>query len=119
MLVRSRCWHRIWLGQQGMSMPSKPRLQFTTASASIWRRNGVRNVIAANIAVSDKTERVTVYLHEESNPGGTTIIAHQAATLETRIEAQMEAPKLQEIVPSEAIRARLFKIDVEGAEWLV
>jgi FkbM family methyltransferase len=97
------------------------------ASPSIYRRlcvnleaNGVRNVVATNIAVSDKAERVSVYLHEESNLGRTTIVAHVAAKLETTTEAQVEARKLQEIVPREAIRrARLFKIDVEGAEWLV
>ena len=97
------------------------------ASPSIYRQltanldtNNAGNVIAYNMAVSDRAERVTVFVHQDWNLGGTTIVPHQAANFPSGIKETVDARKLQDILPLEVIRAaRLFKIDVEGAEWLV
>ena len=81
--------------------------------------NGGTNVVATNIAVSDRAGTIAVYLHDQSNYGCTTIVAPDAANGETRVE-MVETRPLGEIVSIEALRrARLIKIDVEGAEWLV
>lgn len=83
-------------------------------------RNGVRNVITYQVAVTDVACQVTVHLNEAVNIGGTTIVEAEAARRNTVQEAVVEGLPLRDIVPLEALRdARLIKIDVEGAEWLV
>jgi FkbM family methyltransferase len=84
-------------------------------------RNGADNVTAHNVAVSDRRGRVSVYLHDDWNLGGTTIVPERAAELGAAVEGEgIEARPLPDIVPLEVLRAaRLVKIDVEGAEWLV
>ena len=82
--------------------------------------NGVRNVTTYNLAATAAPGPVSVYLHDGSNLGGTTIVANEAARLSTQREATVEGRPLPMIVPEAAIlAARLIKIDVEGAEWLV
>jgi FkbM family methyltransferase len=97
------------------------------ASPSIYRQlaanldaNSADNITPYNMAVSDRTEQVTVFVHQDWNIGGTTIVPHQAANFPAGIQETVAASRLQDILPIEVIRAaRLFKIDVEGAEWLV
>ena len=97
------------------------------ASPSIFRRlqanlaaNGVHNVTAYNFAASDRDGTVTVFLHDAWNAGGTTIMPGHAAEIPAHAEAVVKALPVPDIVPREALRkARLVKIDVEGAEWLV
>jgi FkbM family methyltransferase len=97
------------------------------ASPSIFRRlqanlaaNGVHNVTAYNFAASDHDGTVTVFLHDEWNAGGTTIMPGHAAEITAHAEAMVKARPVPDIVPREALRkARLVKIDVKGAEWLV
>ena len=82
--------------------------------------NDAHNVTVYNKAVTASAGPVPVYLHESSNLGGTTIMASEAARSGARLEAMVEGLTLADIVPMEAIlAARLIKIDVEGAEWLV
>ncbi|MDB5379171.1 MAG: FkbM family methyltransferase [Rubritepida sp.] len=82
--------------------------------------NRVRNVTTYNLAATAEPGPVTVYLHDGSNLGGTTIVASEAARLATEQEAVVEGLPLPAIVPEAALlAARLIKIDVEGAEWLV
>jgi FkbM family methyltransferase len=82
--------------------------------------NDVRNVTTYNLAATAEPGPVTVYLHDGSNLGGTTIVASEAARLATEQEAVVEGWPLPAIVPEAALlAARLIKIDVEGAEWLV
>jgi FkbM family methyltransferase len=82
--------------------------------------NDVRNVTTYNLAATAEPGPVTVYLHDGSNLGGTTIVASEAARLATEQEAVVEGLPLPAIVPEAALlAARLIKIDVEGAEWLV
>jgi len=82
--------------------------------------NRVRNVTTYNLAATAEPGPVTVFLHDGSNLGGTTIVASEAARLSTEQEAVVEGRPLPAIVPEAALlAARLIKIDVEGAEWLV
>jgi FkbM family methyltransferase len=82
--------------------------------------NRVRNVTTYNLAATAEPGPVTVFLHDGSNLGGTTIVASEAAHLSAEQEAVVEGRPLPAIVPQAALlAARLIKIDVEGAEWLV
>ncbi len=82
--------------------------------------NGHTQVITHNMAATDVPGEVTVFLHDGSNLGGTTIVASEAERLGAREEATVQGLPLAGIVPLSELRAaRLIKIDVEGAEWLV
>jgi FkbM family methyltransferase len=82
--------------------------------------NGATNVIAHNIAVTAEPGPVQVFLHDPGNLGGTTIVAAEAAANGALPEAMVEGRPLADIVPlADILAARLIKIDVEGAEWLV
>lgn len=83
-------------------------------------RNRLQQVVPLNLAASDTHSQVTVYLGSAFNRGATTIVPDQPDQQEISAEAQVEARPLADIVPATAMRsARLIKIDVEGAEWLV
>ena len=84
------------------------------------RLNGMTNVRLYNVAVTDVAGSALVYLHSDYNLGATTIVPEELVTREAKPEAVVTALPLQEIVPLEAIKAaKVIKIDVEGAEWLV
>ncbi|MBX9699286.1 MAG: FkbM family methyltransferase [Acetobacteraceae bacterium] len=92
---------------------------FERLQANLARNHAV-NVTAYNLAVTDRPGPVQVFLHDTSNRGGTTILPGEAAHRATTPEAVVEGLPLGDIVPTDALRtARLIKIDVEGAEWLV
>ena len=103
------------------------RVHAVEASPSIFARlkenltrNGADNVVVHNVAVLDAPGTVSVFLHEASNEGGTTVVQSEAERRDTSIEAIVAALPLDQIVPAEDLRrTRLIKIDVEGAEWLV
>ena len=82
--------------------------------------NGLRQVVAVNLAVWDHAAPTTVLLHTAHNLGRTTIVRQQADPRDVVEEMQVEGRPLAEIVPPDVVRAaRLVKIDVEGAEWPV
>jgi FkbM family methyltransferase len=84
------------------------------------RRNDLRNVVAHNLAASDRTGTVSVFLHDSSNFGGTTILNSAAGLTTQDRQETVSAHALPDIVPREDIlRVRIIKIDVEGAEWPV
>ena len=82
--------------------------------------NRAANVRAYNMAATAVAGPVSVYLHDETNLGGTTIIAAEAGRSGAALEGTVEGRPLHHIIPLEdLLAARLIKIDVEGAEWLV
>ena len=82
--------------------------------------NGHTQVITHNMAATEVPGEVTVFLHDGSNLGGTTIVPSEAERLGAREEASVPGLPLPLIIPLEdLLAARLIKIDVEGAEWLV
>jgi FkbM family methyltransferase len=95
------------------------------ASPSIFRElqeavalNNAANVRAANVAVHKEHARVRFYKADAGNIGRSTMMEDGHEGME--LEAEVEARPLGSIVPLEKLlRARLIKIDVEGAEWLV
>ncbi|MBC9179135.1 FkbM family methyltransferase [Pseudoroseomonas ludipueritiae] len=82
------------------------------------RSNGIYNVTTYNVAVTEEPGTVPVFVHDDTNLGGTTIVAAEAS--HTQRQEVVQGRPLGEIVPIEALRAaRLIKIDVEGAEIMV
>lgn len=82
--------------------------------------NWLAQVIPYNVAASDVAGPVTVYLNDADNLGKTTILRHVADHQRTTQETQVSGLPLADIVPHEDLKnARLIKVDVEGAEWLV
>ena len=82
--------------------------------------NQTRNVTAYHAAVCASACTVQVFLHDDRNLGGTTIVPAVARRRAVRPEATVQGRKLADILPeSTIIDARLIKIDVEGAEFPV
>jgi FkbM family methyltransferase len=83
-------------------------------------RNDATNITALHAAVYHETAELPIYLHSKENLGASTIIADVANRRDATVEGIVRAMKLQDLVaPEDVIRARLIKIDVEGAEWSV
>ncbi|MBS3963214.1 MAG: FkbM family methyltransferase [Methylomonas sp.] len=79
-------------------------------------RNQCSNVSALNIAVSDKEEILKVFTSPDSNIGQTSVLPN----LDFTYECDISAKPLSSIVNVDDFKkARLIKIDVEGAEWSV
>jgi FkbM family methyltransferase len=80
--------------------------------------NATRNVRTVNLAVSDRASMLRLYLGPVDNVGGTTLVAD--GTPGSTFECVVPARPLGDIVTAdEWRRARLVKIDVEGAEAAV
>jgi FkbM family methyltransferase len=95
------------------------------ASPSIYARlrehlslNDVRNVRALNLAAADHAGTVSLYRGPADNLGGSTLLADgtSGSTFECRVAAE---PLTAIISREEWSRARIVKIDVEGAEAAV
>ncbi|MFC7263063.1 FkbM family methyltransferase [Streptomyces lutosisoli] len=81
------------------------------------RANNCANVRSVNTAVSDGAQSLTFYLADSANLGATTAV-RPTKTAESAFE--MTAQTLPEILTEDELRrARLIKIDVEGAEAAV
>lgn len=79
--------------------------------------NACRNIRAVNAAVSDKRETLSFALASSHNLGANSIVPYAGRAEST---FQIEARPLVEILsPAEIANARVFKIDVEGAEGSV
>ncbi len=77
--------------------------------------NGAGNIEVHGCAASDSRGTVSVFQADESNIARTTI---RPGKDYTQHEAEIRAFPLEDIVGLETIsRARMIKIDVEGAEW--
>lgn len=103
------------------------RVHAVEASPTIFQRlrrnldaNHAHNVFAYNFAVLDRSQRVQVFLHDGWNLGKTTVKSSEGLKQGYTEEAIVDGRPLSEIVPiADICAARLIKIDVEGAEWLV
>jgi len=85
------------------------------------RLNGASQVRTENIAVAAHSGRVPIYRASGDNEGRTTTIAEEAQSedgfvLECEVEA---APLVALLSDDEVCKARIIKIDVEGAEFSV
>ncbi|MET7932508.1 FkbM family methyltransferase [Streptomyces sp. NPDC005322] len=78
------------------------------------RRNGCTNVRAVNAAVSDRDELLTFILASSRNMGANSIVPYDGPAESTFEIAAQPLPDL--LAEEEITRARVIKIDVEGAE---
>ncbi|MCX5207305.1 FkbM family methyltransferase [Streptomyces sp. NBC_00237] len=79
--------------------------------------NGCENVRAVNGAVSDSTKTLTFVLASSNNMGANSIVPYDGPAESTFAMEAHPLPALLE--PDELARARVIKIDVEGAEGSV
>jgi FkbM family methyltransferase len=75
--------------------------------------NRSTNIRAVNVAVSDRAGKLELFDISKRNCGAATTIAGRGGKLITSVDA---LPLAQILTPTEMRRARLIKIDVEGAE---
>lgn len=94
------------------------------ASPSIYKKlrenielNNCTNIQSFNLAASDVEGTLSIYLGNDDNLGATTTVASIANRSAQKLEAVIPAKPLPDIVGAEnLLKARLIKIDVEGAE---
>lgn len=83
-------------------------------------RNGVRNVRTVSVAASDIRRRLALFRGPDTHIGLTTAVEAEGRAKGYPVECEVDAAPLAEILrPEEAGRARLIKIDAEGAEWSI
>jgi FkbM family methyltransferase len=81
--------------------------------------NDAGNVIARNVAVTHQRIKVPVFGHENA-PGRTTILETEADKIGAALESTVDGFPLVDLLdPAVICSAKVIKIDVEGAEWLV
>ncbi|AQW51641.1 FkbM family methyltransferase [Streptomyces violaceusniger] len=78
------------------------------------RRNGCANIRALNAAVSDRDELLTFILASSRNMGANSVVPYDGPAESTFDIAAQPLPRL--LTEEEITRARVIKIDVEGAE---
>ncbi|MBW8091877.1 MULTISPECIES: FkbM family methyltransferase [Streptomyces] len=78
------------------------------------QRNGCANIRAVNAAVSDRDELLTFILASSRNMGANSIVPYDGPAESTFQIAARPLPAL--LTEEEITRARVIKIDVEGAE---
>jgi FkbM family methyltransferase len=104
------------VGERGrvVSLEASPSIHaMLEASVAL---NGAANVRVLNVAVADAPGQLQVFRATGGNSGETSLLPSDRL----RAEATVRAAPLDEILDAdEMARARLVKIDVEGAEWLV
>lgn len=82
--------------------------------------NNITNIITYNNAVYNSETLLKIYKASKVNIGATTTMKIKAIDNSYLEEAEVEAKPLNKIVDLEELyKARLIKIDVEGAEWFV
>lgn len=104
------------VGEAGrvVSIEASPRI-FGQLSGNL-AANRVRNVRALHVAVSDAPGTIRIFRAGEDNLGATSIYRAENAVDEGEVAV---APLSGLLAPDEIARARVIKIDVEGAEIAV
>jgi FkbM family methyltransferase len=111
----------------GISVGSTGKVYAIEASPHIYTSlqetiatNKLPSVKAFNVAVTDKACDVSVWLADEGNLSRTTIVESMIDRARAGFEAKVRGLPLDQILPvQDILDARVIKIDVEGAEWLV
>ena len=76
-------------------------------------QNGIRNVRYVNLAVSDARGTLTLYSGDDTNIGAATTVSSRGMKEECKVIA---LPLDEILLTDELSRAKLLKIDIEGAE---
>jgi FkbM family methyltransferase len=83
-------------------------------------RNQLQNVRAVNAAASDEQKSTQLFRGPDHHSGWTTVVHSWADEHRCVAECEVQAAPLTSLLqPGEVSRARLIKVDVEGAEWEV
>lgn len=110
----------ILVGNSGKAVAIEALPAIFSALQKNLEMNDVRNTRAVNCAAWDKEEMITVYTCNEGPPVTTTAMRDWANEWKLENSCRVPAVPLSTILtPEEINRARLIKIDVEGAEWHV
>ena len=96
-----------------VSIEASPEI-FALLAANITRNRS--NIRALNFAASDQPGRLKLFAGDDGNCGSSTIAGAPGAKAKTEVEA---APLDTLLTSDEIAKARLIKIDVEGAEAAV
>jgi FkbM family methyltransferase len=104
------------VGDAGQVVAIEASPEIFRALQSNLARNSVKNVRAANLAVSDCKRALKLFRGHVYNTGLTTVVEEQGFEFECEVDA---APLSTILRPEEMQTARLIKIDVEGAEFSV
>lgn len=108
-LLASRC-----VGDEGRVVAIEASPEFHRRLLQQVRLNGSRNIRAVNVAVDDGPKTLAFVLASSANMGANSIVPYDGPAESTfRIEA---VPLPRTLEPAEIKRARVIKIDVEGAE---
>lgn len=85
---------------------------------NLQRNKTTTNVHPINVAVSNRNGTVNIYQSSSSefNIGMTSIVESEGALIECEVPSR---PLDSLLTPKDLANARVVKIDVEGAEWLV
>ena len=104
------------VGESGSVVAIEPLPALYEATRANVARNGLRNVRTVNVAASDRVGRLELFRGPASHTGLTSLVAEPGLEL----ECEVESLPLSAILDDEELRrARLVKIDVEGAEAAV
>ncbi|MEU9333093.1 FkbM family methyltransferase [Streptomyces sp. NPDC048290] len=105
------------VGETGQVVAIEASPEFHRRAGQQFRLNECRNVRAVNGAVSDRHEKLTFVLASSHNMGANSIVPYDGPA-ESSFE--IDASPLPDILTSaEITKARVIKIDVEGAEGSV
>lgn len=109
------------VGAEGHVAAIEPAPEFAAAIRANLELNGCRNVRLVNAAASDGPRRLDFYQPNRFNRGNTTsVLAGAALDTRPRPRFSIDSDALPELLTAtELRRARLVKIDVEGAEYSV
>lgn len=101
------------VGPTGRVVAVEPSLQFRQVMADAIKNAGHRNIRVVGFAAADVSRQATFWLEDPANLGGTTMFRPRSGTPAFTAEAR----PLAEILTTEDVsRARVIKIDAEGAE---
>ncbi len=106
------------LGAQVVAIEAEPRT-FAILEENLAANRSV-NVRAANVAIWDREETLTMFVPPDFVSGASTLISSWADRWQFEGRCEVPAKPLSLVLGAEEMKtARLIKIDVEGAEWQV
>lgn len=108
------------VGESGKVVAVEALPQIFNTLANNIKVNSANNVRPVNMAVWDKEEMLQIFTEPSSPSGTTTLVEQWADQWHLQAFCRVPAAPLPAILSADEVnRARLIKIDVEGAEWHV
>jgi FkbM family methyltransferase len=104
------------VGPTGKVVAIEALPRFADRAQNHLRLNGIDNVRLVNAAVTGKRQKIAVHEAPATNQGMTTIRADKGFPAVATVDG---LPITEILTPDELSRAKLIKIDIEGAEYPV